>query len=180
MNASEHNYKNAELAQKDRHEAWKQIVGAYNSALTVASGAFVLSISFIQYFDFKESTVWILKLTWFSLLLSVIANVLFRYFDANVEEIRAWKNTPFVDKDPHGRNYKFYKVGIKCFFWITWIGFVVGLLLLFVFAWTNIDNGSSDETPLETSTIINTETGEKWGYVRYFLDLCVLILFTFR
>jgi len=22
--------------------------------------------------------------------------------------------------------------------------------------------------------------GRKWGYVRYFLDLCVLILFTFR
>lgn len=148
MDSSEHNYRATELAQKDRHEAWKQLTGAYNSALTMASGAFILSISFIQYFDFRDNTILILKFTWLLLLFSVTSNIFFRYFAGNVEEIESWKRTPFVSKDPRDRNHKFYKIGKECSFWITWVGFIVGLFLLFIFVWINVDNGSSGPTSL--------------------------------
>ena len=44
-------------------EAHKQREGVFNVALTIAGGALILSLSFIEYFSFTEETTFLLKTT---------------------------------------------------------------------------------------------------------------------
>jgi hypothetical protein len=121
--------------------------GVYNSALTIAGGAFLLSLSFIGYFQFRHETIIFLKVSWLLLGVSIVTNILQRYFFTEILITNVNKAYFQLDNEHMEEKIKYffkmyrpeakYVFFEKICFWLSWTSFIVGLSLLLYFGWIN-------------------------------------------
>lgn len=121
----------------------------YNSILTVSSGALILSLSFVNYFDYRPETVILLKYSWLLITLSIISNIIMRYlknsltftelfkikFKTKIKSLHSeWNIEEFFKQyNPS----KFMSFCSKILFWVFWLTFILGLLFMLLFVWVN-------------------------------------------
>jgi len=134
-----------ETINKSRGMILNQRDGIYNASLTISGTALVLSVSLIG--NFKEimrssDDLFFLRLSWLLLIISIISNILMRYFNGNVSLINIEKEL-FKFENPNQpieAFFKEYKPERKdnflgnLFFYLFWITFICGLLSLLLFA----------------------------------------------
>lgn len=119
--------------------------GLYNSILTVSSGALILSLSFVNYFDYCPETVMLLKYSWLLITLSIISNIIMRYLKNSLTFIELFKlkfkvSYPEYNIDDFFKQYtqgKFMSFCSTVLFWIFWVTFILGLLAMLLFVWVN-------------------------------------------
>jgi hypothetical protein len=125
--------------------AIKNREGLYNSILTVSSGALILSLSFVNYFDYRPETVKILKYSWLLITLSIISNIIMRYLNNSLFFIELFKikfkfSHPEYNIDDFFKQYDPGKPMSYCsriLFGIFWLTFIFGLLFMLIFVWIN-------------------------------------------
>lgn len=131
---------NAAKRMVEEHEE-----GLFNSMLTIAGGALVLSLSFVEYFSFDKSTMYVLKIAWLFLASNIVLNSLTRFFFNKVKMINVNK-AHFKLENPTENIEAFFEryrpervpawVATICQ-WAFWITFIAGLGILVYFVWIN-------------------------------------------
>jgi hypothetical protein len=124
--------------------ALKHRESAFNSSLTVAGGALVLSITFIQHFIYEPNTLHLLKTAWIYLMLCIITNILARLFF--LENITILSNkrkldsssSPILRAVASTKTIAIYGFITHLLFWTYLISFIAGLIYLLRFAWVNV------------------------------------------
>ena len=133
---------NYKILNEARRMLLGQRDGLYNIALTIASGALILSINFVGNSTTPYAQILILKISWVFLVMSIMSNILMRYFwgeasfvDLNKEHFKLrYEDKKSVEEFFKGfkPEKKFVIKGEICF-WFFWLTFIIGLILLLVF-----------------------------------------------